>query len=73
MGAETVFKGDVGNDEENPVYQMEHCPIPIIGALSGHVVTAGFEIALACDLLVADTTTKFADTHARYAVKSHHK
>ena len=64
--AETVFKGDVKNVEEDPVAQMERCPIPIIGAISGHAITAGFEIALACDILVADTTAKFLDTHAKY-------
>ncbi|MFO8010495.1 MAG: enoyl-CoA hydratase [Dehalococcoidia bacterium] len=38
---------------------------PIIGAINGFAVTAGFELALACDILIASTEAKFADTHAR--------
>lgn len=65
--AEDVFKGDVKDVETDPVVQMERCPKPIIGAISGFAVTAGFEIALACDILVAAKGAKFIDTHAKYA------
>lgn len=67
--AEDVFKGDVKDVEADPVAQMELCKKPIIGAISGFAVTAGFEIALACDILVAAKGTKFMDTHARFALK----
>ncbi|KHN03290.1 Putative enoyl-CoA hydratase [Glycine soja] len=41
---------------------------PIIGAIRGFAVTAGFEIALACDILVAAKGSKFMDTHARFGI-----
>ncbi|KAJ0035812.1 hypothetical protein Pint_24330 [Pistacia integerrima] len=66
--AEDVFKGDVKDIESDPVAQMERCRKPIIGAISGFAVTAGFEIALACDILVAAKGAKFMDTHARFGI-----
>ncbi|XP_047310780.1 probable enoyl-CoA hydratase 1, peroxisomal [Impatiens glandulifera] len=66
--AEDVFKGDVADVDSDPVAQMERCRKPIIGAIAGFAVTAGFEIALACDILVAAKGTKFIDTHARFGI-----
>jgi enoyl-CoA hydratase len=41
---------------------------PIIGAVNGHAITGGFELALACDLLIASSEAKFADTHVRMGI-----
>jgi enoyl-CoA hydratase len=41
---------------------------PIIGAINGHCITGGFEMALACDVLIASQRARFADTHARVGI-----
>ncbi|KAM7279719.1 hypothetical protein ACFE04_006853 [Oxalis oulophora] len=66
--AESVFKGDVNDPETDPVAQMERCKKPIIGAIQGFAITAGFEMSLACDILVAAKGAKFIDTHARFGI-----
>jgi enoyl-CoA hydratase/carnithine racemase len=47
---------------------MSRIPVPIIGAVHGHVITGGFELALACDILVGDDTVKFRDTHVKFGL-----
>jgi len=42
---------------------------PLIGAINGFAITGGFEIALACDFLVASENARFADTHARVGIQ----
>ncbi|MFO7560463.1 MAG: enoyl-CoA hydratase-related protein [Desulfobacterales bacterium] len=41
---------------------------PIIGAINGHAITGGFELALNCDFLIASENASFADTHARMGI-----
>jgi enoyl-CoA hydratase len=48
----------------NPVNAVRSCGKPVVGAINGVAVTGGFEVALACDILVASTHARFADTHA---------
>ena len=41
---------------------------PLIGAINGVAIIGGFELALACDFLVASERAKFGDTHARVGI-----
>jgi enoyl-CoA hydratase len=52
----------------DPWRAMWDCPFPIIGAVNGPAVTGGFELALACDVLLASPRAVFMDNHAKYGV-----
>lgn len=54
---------------ENEMAQaMDEFEGPIIAAVNGFAVTGGFEIVLACDVIIASEKAKFADTHARVGI-----
>jgi len=41
---------------------------PLMGAINGHAITGGFELALNCDFLIASEKAAFADTHAKVGI-----
>jgi len=45
--------------------RLETSPLPIVAVLHGHAVAGGLEIALACDVVVAETGTLIGDGHIR--------
>ncbi|HEX2463491.1 MAG TPA: enoyl-CoA hydratase/isomerase family protein [Thermoanaerobaculia bacterium] len=63
-----------GERAPEPHYQadtlqaIEDLPQPVIASVQGHCYTGGLELALACDLLIAGESARFADTHGRWGM-----
>ena len=57
--------GQQANHDMDLAAAFAACPWPVIGAINGFAITGGFELALMCDVLLASTEAKFADTHSR--------
>ncbi len=64
LGAQGIREED-GSTFISVVERMEQ---PVIAAVNGYAVTGGFELALACDVIIASENAQFADTHARVGV-----
>ena len=47
---------------------LERLPQPVIASVQGHCYTGALELALACDLLVAAESARFADTHGKWGM-----
>jgi enoyl-CoA hydratase len=51
--------------ELDAVATLQRFSGPLIGAINGLAITGGVEIALACDVLIASSSARFADTHVQ--------
>lgn len=54
--------------EPETIDALEQLPQPTIARLHGHCYTGGLELALACDLLIADETARLGDTHGQWGL-----
>lgn len=68
LGQQGLGAANAETAEENPVKAIEVLSKPCIGAINGVAITGGFEVALACDVLIASDRARFADTHARVGI-----
>jgi enoyl-CoA hydratase/carnithine racemase len=48
------------------VERLENLPVPTVAAIHGTCFTGGLELALGCDVLIADRSARFADTHGKW-------
>lgn len=68
LGTQGLGAANAETPAANPVKAIEQCRKPVIGAINGVAITGGFEVALACDILIASENARFADTHARVGI-----
>ena len=68
LGIEGLGAANASMPAANPVKAVEQCRKPVVGAINGVAITGGFELALACDVLIASENARFADTHARVGI-----
>lgn len=68
LGQQGLGAANAEGPDENPVKAIEQLTKPCIGAINGVAITGGFEVALACDVLIASENARFADTHARVGI-----
>ena len=68
LGNEGLGAANAETADDNPVKAIELLTKPCIGAINGVAITGGFEVALACDVLIASDRARFADTHARVGI-----
>lgn len=68
LGQEGLGAANAETADDNPVKAIEQLSKPCIGAINGVAITGGFEVALACDVLIASERARFADTHARVGI-----
>lgn len=73
LQSRALDNGRVGEDFDNTAARVTtiicDMPQPTIAAVNGTCFTGGFEIAIACDLMVTAREAKLGDTHARWGLR----
>jgi enoyl-CoA hydratase len=66
IGKEDLFNPRGDGKDMPEMFKL--CKKPVIGAINGHAITGGCEIALNCDFLIGSENAMFADTHGRVGI-----
>jgi enoyl-CoA hydratase/carnithine racemase len=61
-------RGAIANLAQKVCWVWQELPFPVIGALHGVVFGGGFQIAMGCDVRIADPETKFSIMESRWGL-----
>ena len=61
-------RGAIANLAQKVCWVWQELPFPVIGALHGVVFGGGFQIAMGCDIRIADPETKFSIMESRWGL-----
>ena len=68
---ESIAKGERAPSkhfEPETIDALEALPMPTVAKIRGHCFTGGLELALGCDLLIADEDARIGDTHGQWGL-----
>ncbi|MFL2583893.1 MAG: enoyl-CoA hydratase-related protein [Gammaproteobacteria bacterium] len=65
-------RGAIANLAQKVCWVWQELPFPVIGALHGVVFGGGFQIAMGCDIRIADPETKFSIMESRWGAHTRH-
>lgn len=66
LGGVGTGSGGDPHAQQKVIERLAHLPVPTVAAIHGTCFTGGLELALGCDILIADRSAKFADTHGKW-------
>ena len=66
--ADTAYFRDVLERLKRVLLSIEGLPVPVIAAVHGLARAGGFELALACDLVLVADEARIGDTHLAYGI-----